>query len=84
MSNETLNIELGNGDKLVTDIWDDKNGEWAGIAISDGEAEVGEFIDTGADRVGELKPHVTIVTTNPKSLDVIIAACERAKTKLNA
>ena len=82
MEKETLEIELGHGDKLVTDIYDDKNREWSGIAISNGDCPVGEFIATGADRVAELEPLVTIITANTASLDVIIAACERAKEKL--
>ncbi len=79
---ESLNIELGHGDKLITDIYDDKNGVWAGISISHGKCPVGEFIDTGADRVLDLSPVVTITTASPKSLDVLIAACERAKKHL--
>ena len=77
-----LEIKLGNGDKLVTDIYDDINGEWAGIAISDGTTPVGDFAETGADRVSDLEPELTITTSNPLSLDVIIQACERAKKHL--
>lgn len=78
-----LEIELGHGDKLVTDIYDDINGEWAGIAISDGNCPVGEFAKIDAERVGDLNPDLIITTKNPKSLDVIIDACERAKTRLS-
>ena len=77
-----LEVELGHGDKLVTDIYDDKCGDWAGIAISNGECPIGEIIDTGADRVAELEPLLTIISANPASMDVIIAACQRAKEKL--
>ncbi|MGY8872167.1 MAG: hypothetical protein ACKVJE_17145 [Pseudomonadales bacterium] len=77
-----LQIELGHGDKLVTDIYDDANGNWAGIAISEGSTPVGEFAETGVDRVNELDPEITIITSNPASLDVIIQACERAKKHL--
>lgn len=77
-----LEIELGHGDKLVSDIYDEKNGKWAGIAMCDGNCPVGEFINTGAKMVADLNPHVVIRTANPDSLDVIIQACERAKEKL--
>ncbi len=77
-----MQIELGCGNKIVTDIYDDTNGEWAGIAISSHHANVGEVVDTGADRVAELNPMLTIITGNPLSLDVIIFACKRAKKKL--
>jgi hypothetical protein len=72
-----LQIELGHGDKLITDIYDE-DGEWAGFAISDGHCSIGDIAETGADRVADLEPIVTIITHNPKSLDVIIQACERA------
>ncbi len=77
-----LQIELGNSDKIITDIYDDKNSEWAGIAISDGECPIGEIAELDADRVADLDPHVTIVTSNAKSLDVVIEACQRAKARL--
>jgi hypothetical protein len=77
-----MQIELGLGNKIVTDIYDDTNGEWAGIAISNHPANVGEVVDTGANTVAELNPILTIVTGNPLSLDVIISACKRAKKKL--
>jgi len=76
-----MNIELGNGDKLVTDIFA-PDGEWCGIAISEGDCPVGEFADIEAETVGELEPLLTITTKDPKSLDVIIAACERAKAQV--
>lgn len=74
-----LDILLGQGDKIITDIHGDG---WSGIAVSAGEAEIGEFIDTGAKKVGDLDPLVTIVADNLKSLNVIIEACERAKEHL--
>jgi hypothetical protein len=77
----TLEIELGHGDKIVTDIYDPE-GQWAGIAISNGDCPVGEFIETGAKTVGDLEPLLTITTANPKSLKVVIQACERAIEKL--
>ena len=79
---EPIEIELGHGDKLVSDIYDDKNGEWSGIAISDGNTPVGEFSDEVFNSVADLNAHLIIRTKNPKSLDVIIAACERAKLKI--
>ncbi|MCG7932119.1 MAG: hypothetical protein N0E44_18975 [Candidatus Thiodiazotropha lotti] len=78
----THTIELGHGDKLVTDICDPA-GEWAGITISDGKCIVGETIETGAECVSDLNPELVIVTSNPKSLDVIIEACERAKLSIS-
>jgi len=78
-----LNIILGYGDKLVSNIHDDENGEWVGIAISDGDCPVGDFADIEAKTVNELKPLVVIKTANMASLDVIIAACERAKAKFS-
>lgn len=80
----TLELHLGAGDKLVSDVYDDVNGEWSGIAISDGDCPVGEFINTGAKMLDDLDPLLVIKTSNPKSLDVVIAACERAKARLEA
>ncbi len=74
-----LDIMLGQGDTIITDIVGDG---WSGIAVSDGEAEIGEVIDTGAKKVEDLNPIVTIVADNIKSLNVIISACERAKDHL--
>lgn len=76
-----MEIELGHGKHLVTDIFD-PDGEWAGIAISEGECPVGEFAETDAETVADLNPLVIIKTENPASLDVIIAACERAKAAM--
>ena len=73
---DTLNIELGFGDKIITDIYDDIEHEWAGIAISNGKCE------TGAKTVEELNPILTIKSGDTKSIDVLIAALERAKTKI--
>jgi len=72
-------IELGHGDKIVTDIHNKDEG-WAGFAISDGECEVGEAFETDAKTDIEMGAKFRIITKNPKSLDVIIAACERAKS----
>ncbi len=77
-----IEIELGNGDKIVSDIYDDVNGDWSGIAISDGDCEVGEYFNTDAKTVDELNPIIVIRTRNVKSLDVIIQSCERAKSRL--
>ena len=78
-----LEIELGNGDKLISDIYAN-NGEWVGISISDAVSPtaVGEDVITDAKTVEGLKPNVTIKTSNPASLDVLIWACERAKNRL--
>ncbi len=74
-----IEVELGKGDKLVSDIHNKEEG-WGGIVIHYGSAEVGEIVDTGAEIDEELDVICRIITGNPKSLDVIIAACERAKT----
>jgi hypothetical protein len=76
-----MQIELGHGDKLVTDTHNFEEG-WAGFCISDGDCAVGETIDMRVETDLELKPELRIITKNPKSLDVIIAACERAKKYL--
>ncbi len=74
-------IELGYGDKLVTDIHNLEE-KWAGFCISDGVCPVGETIDTGCKEDYELDPEIRIITKNPKSLDAIIKSCIRAKLKL--
>jgi len=78
-----IEIELGYADKIISDIYDDIDNKWAGIAISDGECPVGETINTGAKMIDDLNPLIVIKTANIKSLDVIIAACNRAKERLN-
>lgn len=75
-----LEIILGYGDKIVSNIHDDESGEWVGIAISDGDCPVGEFTEIEAKTVNELNPLMVIKTANMASLDVIISACERAKS----
>ena len=77
-----MEIELGKGDIAVSDFFDE-NGEWAGIAFSEFKCDVGEVVDTGAVSVRDLKPLATIFSRNPKSLDMIIDACQRAKSKIN-
>lgn len=74
-------IQLGHGDKLVTDTHNTDE-KWAGFCISDGKCPVGETIDTGCKIDSELNPEIRIITKVPKSLDMIIAACERAKSHL--
>lgn len=76
-------IRLGDGRHRVTHIYD-KDGSWAGIAISLGESHllVGEECEPNCDTVRGLNPLVTITTDNPKSLEVVIGACVRAKKSL--
>lgn len=77
---ETIQIELGNGDKIISDIFDPDNHEWAGIAISEGNCPVGEVADLpDIKTVSDLNPIITIVTSNINSINVIIEACNRAK-----
>lgn len=74
-------IELGHGDTLITDIFNKDEG-WAGICLSDGRCEVGEFADTDAKTDEELGAYLRIITSNQRSLEVIIEACKRAITHL--
>ncbi|OED34088.1 hypothetical protein AB832_08275 [Flavobacteriaceae bacterium (ex Bugula neritina AB1)] len=66
-------IELGNGDKVVTDIHNSKQ-KWAGFCISDYDSKLCEVINADND--------FKLIATNTQSLDSIIAACERAKIQL--
>ena len=76
-----FDIELGNGDKIISDLYNEKAG-WGGFCISNGKCSVGEIIETGAETDNDLEAFLRIRTTNPESLDVIIAACERAKARM--
>tara|TARA_R110000850_G_C9996087_1_gene467936 strand:- start:1575 stop:1850 length:276 start_codon:yes stop_codon:yes gene_type:complete len=85
MSGETLLIELGDGAKRISDFYDPERGEWAGFIVSDNpkKSEVGEIVSPEVKFVSELDPQLIVVPSNPESLDVIIAACERAKLRFN-
>lgn len=80
---DTIEIKLGHGNHIITDIFD-SNGEWSGIAISYKKCDVGEFIDTGAKTVGELNPSCVIISDNSRSLEVVIQALLRARSKLKS
>ena len=73
-----LDIELGKGNTIVSDVHN-VDGKWAGICISYGEARTGELVELEGDTDEEIGAVLRIRSTNPKSLDVVIAACERAK-----
>ena len=75
-------IILGQGNTIVSDIFAD-DGSWIGIAFSEFKCAVGETVDTGAVTVEDLDPLVTIKADHPMSLDMVIAACQRAKEKYN-
>jgi len=66
-------IELGNGDKIVTDIYNSKE-KWAGFCISDYDSKLCEVINADND--------FKLIASNVQSLDSVIAACERAKIQL--
>ena len=74
-------IELGNGDKLVTDISYPDLG-MAGISISDGDTPIGEFADTNAKVVEDLNPELLIISSSKESLYVVIESCKRAIASL--
>ncbi len=73
-------IELGFGNKIISDIHNHEEG-WAGFCVSHGNCPVGEEIYAGKTDI-ELGAFLRIRTSNPDSLDVIIEACERAKSSL--
>lgn len=77
---QPVEVVLGHGDKLVRDVSNSDDG-WAGFCISHGECQVGHKIKAG-ETDNDLGAFLRIRTHNPDSLDVIIAACERAKMKL--
>lgn len=77
---ECLRIELGDGTTLISDIYAE-DGTWCGIAISDGQAEVGAIVDAGRTEE-DLQPILTIKTDNPESLGVLIQAAARAQARL--
>ena len=81
-----LNLQLGTGDKLISDIYDPE-GQWAGVMIRQGIStlQVGQdFNDPDGTLVKEVEDDILVAirTSNPDSLDVLIGACERAKAKL--
>lgn len=67
--NSMIFINLDNGKKSVTDVCD---GDCVGIAILD-------EVETGYRN----RSTIVITTEDPENLDVIIAACERAKKRMN-
>ncbi len=77
-----LTIELGNGDTVITDILGPE-AKWAGVCFTRHECPVGTYVDMGADTDIEMGAFFRIVATDPKSLDVLIAACERAKALIS-
>ena len=71
-------IQLGNADTLISDINNEAEG-WAGVCFSEHDCEVGEEFKTDAKTDNELGAFFRIISTNPKSLDVLIEALQRAK-----
>ena len=75
-------IELGSGDVIISDIHNVKD-KWAGVAFSQGECKVGEYVENGGKTDIEIGAYFRIISTNPKSLDVLINALWRARRQLD-
>ena len=79
-----LTLELGKGDIIISDIREkDTDAEWHGICFT--RRESGEIGDIAPGMEGktttEVGAFLRVTATNPKSLDVLIEACERAKAR---
>ena len=76
-----ITIELGNADHVITDVLLEDEG-LAGIAFTLQQCPIGEEFETEAKTDIEMHSYLRIISSKPESLDVIIAACERAKARL--
>jgi hypothetical protein len=83
VSSALQTVVLGDGHRLVSDVHCVEE-DWAGIYISDSPhfIPVGEVFVTGAKVDSDLNASFRIVSKNPASFDVIIAAAQRAKASL--
>jgi hypothetical protein len=76
-----ITIELGHGDHIITDVLLPDGS--AGIAFTVQDCEIGKVFNTDVKTDIDMHSYFRIVSSESASLDVIIAACERAKERMN-
>jgi hypothetical protein len=76
-----ITIELGNSDHTITDVLFPDGS--AGIAFTIQDCEIGKEFNSDAKTDIDMHSYFRIVSSESASLDVIIAACERAKERMN-
>jgi len=86
--NTSKDIELGSGDKTVSDIYNIEEG-WVGFCIAEhigDKLAIGENVPLPANSKtdNDINAFLRIRTTNSAALDVIIETCIKAKARLEA